>query len=98
MADKETPKVSLVLRILAWVIVIFVCLGSAAVIHKLIEGESLRQMGWGEALATLLGTLLLVPLATSVAFTGRPPKWSQKLDEITDYNKCTESKKDTRDN
>jgi hypothetical protein len=86
MPNREVPKVRPFLRVLAWVLVVFIVLGIAAAIRGLIDGD-LRPMGRGEAATALLGALLIVPLAFFVAFTGRPPRWLKRLDEFTDYDR-----------
>ena len=93
MPELEPPKVSLIVRILAWVIVFSMGLGLVAVFDSLIDGEVVASMGWGQAAFVVLGVLLIVPLSICIAFTGRPPSWWKHIERAADLEKPIKPKR-----
>lgn len=97
MPSSEGPRVSLVIRTLAWVIVFFTGLALLGLFHSLIEGKDVAPIGWGHAVIVFLGSLIIVPLSFYVAVTGRPPRWWKYLEEATDLEKPLGQKPERRD-
>lgn len=87
MPNLDLPRVSLTVRILAWVIVFFIGLALFGVFRSLIVGKDVAPIGWGYAAMVVLGSLLIVPLSIYIAFTGRPPSWWKHIEKATDLEK-----------
>ncbi|HNP63515.1 MAG TPA: hypothetical protein PKH39_06225 [Woeseiaceae bacterium] len=85
--ETERAKSSTWSRVLAWVFVVFLMLGLIGWITHFASGG-----GWGLGLGVLvlgaMGSLLIVPLALSVAIRGRPPEWWSSIEDTLNIDKA----------
>lgn len=92
--DENSPKVSLTIRVLAWIVVISLGIAAIGAIVGLIIGNHTGlPTSWGVALIAIVALLTIYPVMVYIAFTGRPPKWWKSFDEFADITKPYPPKK-----
>lgn len=86
-SSKEQRKISTWSRVLAWVLVICMAIGLVGWIVRLVSGGD-WTLGLGVMLLAALGSLIIVPLALSIAIRGRPPVWWSSIEDSLDIDKA----------
>ena len=84
-SSKEQRKISTWSRVLAWVLVVCFALGLIGWITHFASGGS-WGLGLGALVLGALGSLLIVPLALSIAIRARPPEWWSSIEDALDID------------
>jgi len=83
-SNSEGVKISKFVRVLAWIFVACEVLAVVLTANEIFVLHRPAPDG-GELLMLLLGLVVLLPLFSFVAWTGRSPRWMSSIETMVDY-------------